>query len=201
MLQPEASKLALWTAGRFLADGPAYDPDAALAEAFEEVAGSAAGAAVLARLSEQFRSHPFIGYERESPALADRAAAFFASRSSADEQALRALLTSFAAIADDFPREVRNAALVAELGEPVRKLALLGSAGLLALDLLAQHARGEAVDLTTLRAQLRAADAIPWLVGANTLTGAELDELLAGRPANRADVFGDFFARVLGELD
>ena len=146
MLQPEASKIALWTAGRFFADGEAYDPDRALDEALEVVAGSRAGGRVLARLADQFRSHPFIGDEAESRALTERAEAFFATRSEADEQALRALLQSFVAIEADLAREVENPRLVAELGEPARKLSLYGTAGLLGLDALAAQARGEPVD-------------------------------------------------------
>jgi len=200
-LQPEVSKIALWTAGRFFADGEAYDPDTAFAEALEIVAGSASGARVLARLADQFRSHPLIGNEPESPALAARAAAFFQARSAASEQALRELFDSFTSVADDLAREVDNAPLIAELEGPSRKLSLLGTAGLLALDLLAAQARGEPVDASALRAQLTAAGAIPWLVGANTRIGPPLDEFFAGREAVRADVFGDFFTAVLAELE
>lgn len=200
MLQPEASKIALWTAGRFFAEGDAYDPDAALDEALEVVAGDRTGARVLARLADQFRSHPLIGNERESPALADRAAAFFTAPSEQSEQALRTLLQSYADTADDLARDVRNQRLVAELAEPARKLALLGTAALLALDLLDQRARGEPVDDAALRTMLTSADGIPWLVGANTPIGPNLDLFLAGHTAVQADVFGAFFARVFTEL-
>ena len=200
MLQPEASKIALWTAGRFFADGPAYDPDAALDEALEVVAGSRSGARVLARIADQFRSHPLIGNERESVALTEHADAFFSSGSDESEQALRAVLQSFATAEEDLAREVENTRLVAELGEPARKLSLLGAAGLLALDLLAAHTRGEPADDTALREVQSAAAAIPWLVGANTPISAPLDRLLAGRDAVHADAFGDFFARVEAAL-
>jgi len=200
MLQPEASKIALWTAGRFFADGEGYDPDAALQEALTRVAGSAAGARVLARLADQFRSHPLIGDERESPMLADRAAAFFASQSPASEAALRTLLQSFAATADDLAHAVPNARLVSELTDPARKLSLYGEAGLLGLDLLDQAARGEAVDTAALQARLDAARTIPWLVGANTTIGSGLDLFLSGRPAVHADEFGDFFSELSAAL-
>ncbi len=200
MLQPEASKIALWTAGRFFADGEAYDPDAALDEALTVVAGGRSGARVLARIADQFRSHPLIGNEQESVALAQHADAFFSTRSDESEQALRAVLQSFATAEEDLVREVANARLVAELGEPARKLSLLGAAGLLALELLAAHARGEPADDTALRELLSAAAAIPWLVGANTPIPAPLDVFLAGREAVRADEFGDFFARVQAAL-
>jgi hyaluronoglucosaminidase len=201
MLQPEASKIALWTAGRFFADGEAYDPEAALQEAFTEVAGSASGGAVVARLAEQFRSHPLIGNQAESPELAERATAFFATRSAQSEEMLRDLFRSFATMADDLEREVPNVRLVAELHEPAHKLALLGEAGLVGLDLLDQSARGEPVDTSALQALLDAADALPWLVGANTPILPGLDQLLAGRPAVHADVFGDFFTHLSAELD
>jgi hypothetical protein len=200
MLQPEASKIALWTAGRFFAEGDGYDPDAALDEALEVVAGDRTGARVLARLAEQFHSHPLIGDEPESPILADRAAAFFAAPSGDSEQALRALLQSYADTVDDLARDVPNQRLVAELAEPANKLSLLGRAGLLALDLLDQRARGEPVDDSALRTALASADASPWLVGANTPIAPGLDLFLAGRPAVPADVFGAFFARVFAEL-
>jgi hyaluronoglucosaminidase len=202
MLQPEASKIALWTAGRFFAAGTAgaYDPDAALHEALVEVAGSDRGGQVLALLADQFHSHPLIGNEPESPALAERAAAFFATRSAQDEEALRALLGSFAAIADDLEREVPNTRLVNELREPARKLALFGAAGLVGLDLLDQSASATPSDSSQMQALLDEAQALPWLVGANTAIPTGIDVLLAGRPAVQADVFGDFFSRLAAEL-
>lgn len=200
MLQPEASKIALWTAGRFFAEGAAYDPDAALDEALEVVAGSQSGARVLSLLADQFRSHPFIGNEPESTALTARAEAFFRTRSAADEQALRTLLQSFVTIEDDLARELDNTRLAAELSEPAHKLSLYGMAGLLGLDALAARVRGEPADDAPVRALLAEAAAIPWLVGSNTLFGAPLDEFLGGRPAVRANAFGDFFSRLLALL-
>jgi hyaluronoglucosaminidase len=200
MLQPEASKIALWTAGRFFAEGEAYDPEAALDEALEVVAGSQAGARVLALLADQFRSHPFIGDQPESTALTARAEAFFRTRSQADEQALRALLQAFVTVEDDLARELENPRLVVELGEPAHKLSLYGTAGLLGLDALAAQARGEPADVEPLRALLAEAAAIPWLVGANTRFGPPLDDFLGGRPAVPANAFGDFFAHLLALL-
>jgi hyaluronoglucosaminidase len=200
MLQPEASKIALWTAGRFFAEGSAYDSDVALAEALEVAAGSRAGAEVLARLADHFRSHPFIGEEAESLELTERADRFFRTRSEDDETALRGLLQSYADIEADLAREVASTRLLDELREPAAKLAGFGAAGLLGLDLLAAQARGEPVDDTELRGQLRQANDIQWLVGANTVVGPPLDEFLGGRPVHRANAFGDFFGRVLSEL-
>jgi hyaluronoglucosaminidase len=194
MLQPEASKIALHTAGRFFAAGARYDPEAALAPALAVVAGSAAGGRALAPLAEQFHSHPLIGHVPESPRLAARTAAFLATRSADDEAALRALLAELAAVEDDLARAVPNRALVAELAPAAHKLSLLAEAGILALDLLDQQARGEAADDTQLCATLRAARAIPWLVAANSPVGPPLDQYLSGQDAERADVFGDFFA-------
>ena len=196
MLQPEASKIALHTAGRFFATGARYDPEAALGPALAAVAGSDAGGRALARLAEQFHSHPLIGHVQESPRLAARTAAFLATRSADDAAALRALFAEFAPIEDDLARAVPNQALVAELAEAAHKLSLLAEAGLLALDLLDQQARGEPADDAQLCATLRAARAIPWLVAANSPIGSPLDQFLAGQDAERADVFGDFFAAV-----
>ena len=200
MLQPEASKIPLWTAGRFFEQRSAYDPDAAFREALEIAAGSRAGAQVLARLADHFRSHPFIGNEPESVELADGAEAFFRTRSPGDEAALRSLLQSYAGIEADLARDVANPRLLGELSEPARKLALLGTAGLFGLDLLAAQARGEPVDDAELRGRLRDAYGIPWLVGANYEFGPPLDEFLGGRPSRRANAFGDFFGPMLSEL-
>jgi hyaluronoglucosaminidase len=201
MLQPEASKIPLWTAGRFFAEGASYDPDAALDDALAVVAGSPAGAEVVARIAAQFRSHPLIGNERESPDLTDRAAAFFDSRSAESEAALRALLQSYAATADDLEHEVPNPELVDELREPAQKLSLYGAAGALALDGLDAQARGEPFDAGALNDLLSQAAAIPWLVGANTPIGSGLGQFLAGHAAVRADAFGDFFGRLRDELN
>ncbi|MBX3024072.1 beta-N-acetylglucosaminidase domain-containing protein [bacterium] len=196
MLQPEASKLALYTAGRFFAEGGRYDPDAALDAALDVVAGSHAGGRIVARIAEQFHSHPLIGHVQESPRLAARMAAFLASRSAADAAALRALFAELAATADDLARDVPNQALVAELAAPAEKLSLLATAGLLALDRLERQSRGEPDDDDALTAALRAARAIPWLVAANSPIGAPLDQFLSGQDAEPANVFGDFFAAV-----
>lgn len=196
MLQPEASKLALYTAGRFFAEGRRYDPDAAFDAALDVVAGSHAGGRVVARIAEQFHSHPLIGHVQESPRLAARSAAFLASRSAADAAALRALFAELASAADDLARDVPNQALVAELAAAAEKLSLLATAGLLALDRLDRQSRGEPADDAALVETLRAARAIPWLVAANSPIGAPLDQFLAGQEAERADVFGDFFAAV-----
>ncbi|MEO8604019.1 MAG: beta-N-acetylglucosaminidase domain-containing protein [bacterium] len=200
MLQPQASKIALWTAGRFFADSATYDPDTAFDEALVEVAGSAAGAAAVAVLAEQFRSHPLIGDEIKSPTLVARSGDFFADRSAEHEAALRALFATFVATPGTLDRDVANAALAGELREPAHKLALYGTAGALALDLLADAARGDAVDATELNAQLADARSIPWLVGANTPIGPGLDRLLTNGPVVRADAFGDFFRRVDSDL-
>ena len=200
MLQPESSKIALWTAGRFFADAEGYDPNAALADALTAVAGSAQGARTLARLADQFASHPLIGNQREAAEMADRAAAFFATRSAPSEQALRDLLRAFSTIADDLTRDVSNTRLVTELSAPAHRLALYGQAGLLGLDLLDQAVNGQTVDTGPLEALLTNARAIPWLVGANTVIPPGLDQLLAGRQAVPANVFGDFFTRLSAEL-
>lgn len=201
MLQPQASKIALWTAGRFFADSATYDPDTALDEALIEVAGGSAGAAAVARLAEQFRSHPLIGDETESPTLVARSADFFATPSAASEAALRALFASFVSTPAALARDVANTALVGELREPARKLALYGVAGQMALDLLDASARGETIDAAPLDERLAEARAIPWLVGANTPIGPGLDSLFTNGAVVRADAFGDFFTEMQRRLD
>jgi hypothetical protein len=79
------------------------------------------------------------------------------------------------------------------------KLSLLGEAGMLALDLLAQQAAGTSVDTSGLEERLATAAAIPWRVGANTALGA-LARLLGERDAPGVDVFQSFFDQVLAEL-
>ena len=85
----------------------------------------------------------------------------------------------------------RTPALFAELAAASQKLALLGQAGLIALDLL-ERGRGDAAELDAL---LDAAAAIPIRVGANDFPQA-LAPLLSERsvPDNQ-DVFADFFSR------
>ncbi len=200
MLQPEASKLALWTAGRFFADPNHYDPDTAFDEALLAIAGSPAGAQAVALIAEQFRSHPLIDQQAESPTLAARADAFFDDPSPANEDALRAFLLRCAGAADALHRDVPNPALVAELNNAAQKLALLGQAGGLGLDLLAAARRGEAIDTAPYTARLAQSHRIPLLVGGNSGIGPGLDIFLSGRPAVRADVFGDFFTRISAAL-
>ncbi|MDX2166779.1 MAG: beta-N-acetylglucosaminidase domain-containing protein, partial [Deltaproteobacteria bacterium] len=196
MLQPEASKLALWTAGRFFADPEGYDPDAAFDDALLEIAGSAAGAQAVGLIAEQFRSHPLIGREAESPVLHTLADAFFADRTAANQAALRAFLARCAAAEDALQRDVPNAALVAELDDAARKLALYGEAGLLGLELIDGDGDRAAYD-----ARLAAAGRMAVLVGGNTGIGPGLDVFLSGGAANPADVFGDFFRRLTALME
>jgi hypothetical protein len=199
MLQPEASKLALWTAGRFFADPDRYDPDAAFDEALLEIAGSATAAQAVGLIAEQFRSHPLIGREAESPVLQALADAFFADPTATHETALRTFLSRCAGAANTLHRDVANAALVDELDAAARKLALYGEAGLLGLDLLA-GAPGDG-DRATYDARLAEARRIALLVGGNTAIGPGLDVFLSGSAANPADVFGDFFRRLTTAID
>jgi hyaluronoglucosaminidase len=199
MLQPEASKLALWTAGRFFADPDRYDPDAAFDEALVEIAGSAAAARAVALIAEQFRSHPLIGREAESPVLATLAEDFFSDVS--NDAALRAFLTRCAGAAEALHRHVPNAALIEELNAAADKLALYGEAGLIGLDLVAAFpARNDPV-YSTYVDLLSEARRIPLLVGGNSAIGPGLDVFLSGGTATPADVFGDFFRRLTNEIN
>jgi hypothetical protein len=199
MLQPQATKIPLWTAGRFFALDSAYDPDSAWEEALE-VASGGAGTAALRMLAEQMQSHPLIGDNLESPELAAATAEFFASRSPESEANLRALFETFSRNQTELEKSLGNPALFAELNDCATKLALLGDAGMLALDLLAERDAGANVDTSTLEERLTAAAAIPWRVGANTALAPALARLLGEREASGVDVFQEFFDRVLAEL-
>jgi hypothetical protein len=208
MLQPEATKIPLWTVGRALALGTGYDPAAAEEEALRLVANRRArGRDPLAVLVSHFQSHPVIGTTGESTELAAAIERFFAARSAPSRHALRALFRRFAANHRRLERHLRasrggmrgNPALLAELAEASTKLSLLGEAGLLALDLLRRAERGKPVDPASFTAKRAEADAIPWLVGANRM-GTALATLIAQRPPRNEDVFAAFFDRVLAEL-
>jgi hyaluronoglucosaminidase len=199
MLQAEATKIPLWTIAQFFRDEDGYDPDAAWTEALTLVT-EGQGTEVVRTLAQQFQSHPYIGDTDESTNFADAVARFWEERSPRAETALRRLLTDFAANRARLDAEVRNRALVAELIEPATKLSLFGEAGLLGFDLLAARRRGEVVDVAELQTRLTEANAIRWLVGANTAPPPALGALIASRPAKPADVFGTFFERVAAEL-
>jgi len=199
MLQAEASKIALWTAGRFFALGDAYDPQGAWEEALDVVSGGR-GTTALRVLAEQFLSHPLIGEARESPRLSDAVDAFLAAPSVENRTALRALLAECADNERALADTLGNAALLEELHAPSRKLSLLGAAGLLALDLLELKENGTAVDTAALETQLAAANAIPWRVAANTPLAGPIVLILGEREARPADVFGKFFVPILEQL-
>jgi hyaluronoglucosaminidase len=199
MLQPEATKIPLWTVGRFFRDDTGYDADAAWEEALAVLTGGE-GTAIVRLIAQQFRSHPFIGDADESVDFASAADRFWQSRSPQAEAELRRVFRELGAAGARLDSEVSNQALSAELREPTTKLALYGEAGLLALDLLAEHARGNAIDAAELSTKLAETSAIRWLVGGNTSVPAPLAALIASRAGRPADVFGDFFARVSSEL-
>lgn len=199
MLQPEATKIPLWTIGRYLRDGATYDPAAAWEEALQIVTDGQ-GTAVVRLIAEQFASHPFIGAANESAAVAAAIEAFWQARTAPTGAALRAIFEELRGARTRLDAEVSNRALVAELSDPAAKLALYGAAGVIALDLLAAKAGGGAVDVTELTATLDEARAIRWLVGANTAVPNALATLIANRPSKSADVFGVFFERALTEL-
>jgi hyaluronoglucosaminidase len=200
MLQPEATKIALWTAGRYFALGSAYDPDTAWEEALT-VVSNGQGTEPLRTLAAHMLGHPLIGDNPESPELAHATADFFANRSPESEARLRALFATYARNHSDLEATLGNPVLLAELTEPARKLSLLGEAGLLALDLLADKTDGIVVDTTPLGEQLTAIAAIPWHIGANTAIPPALARLLGEHEAAGVDVFQSFFDHVLQELE
>jgi hyaluronoglucosaminidase len=198
MLQAEATKIPLWTAGRYFALDSDYEPDDAWEEALD-VVSNGQGTDVLRTFVQQMQSHPLIGESSESPELAAATAEFFDHRSPASEADLRSLFERFARNRSELEKTLGNPALVAELNEPATKLSLLGAAGVLALDLLAERAGGASVDTSVLQERLATAAAIPWRVGGNTALGA-LARLLGERDAPGIDVFQSFFDRALSEL-
>jgi hyaluronoglucosaminidase len=204
MLQPEATEIALWTVGRALALGDAYDPATASAEALRlAVNQNRRALRPLQTLASHFQGHPVIGDTPESAELAAAVDAFVADRSARSRRTLTRLFRLYSANHQRLARELRrvrgNPALFVELEEASQKLALLGDAGLLALDLLKRHERGQAVDTQPFVAKVDEAKAIRWLVGKNQMA-AGLAALLAERPPHNVDVFGSFFDRVLAEV-
>jgi len=199
MLQPQATKIPLWTAASFFSSGRGYDPEAAWEEALE-VASNGRGTDALRRLAQQFRSHPLIGDDRESAPLADAMEAFFSTGSGPSRTALGDLFAAYARNEEELETSLGNPGLLAELREPAHKLSLLGEAGTVALRLLDLERGGQGFDVAELESAVAVADEIPWRVGANTPIPPVLARLLGEHDARDADVFGDFFARVLEEL-
>ncbi len=204
MLQPEATEIPLWTIGRALALGAAYDPGKASAEALRlAVNQNRRAVRPLEILASHFQSHPAIGDTPESGELATAIDAFLAGRSARNRRALTRLFRLYAKnharLARELQRARANPALFAELEDPSRKLALLGEAGLLALELLKRDERGQAVDPQPLLAKMAEAKAIRWLVGANQMPPG-LAALIAQKPPNNIDVFGSFFEQVLADV-
>ena len=199
MLQPQASKIALWTAARFFEQGACYDGAASLDEALGAVAGTS-GADALGALAEHFQGHPLIGDGAEAERLATAIGAFFADESPAARAELVSLLERYAANEAELDATLANRALFEEVREPARKLARLGQAALAALDLLERAGSGEEVDAGPLEEMIATANIIPWNVGANTPLPPSLALLLGGHDATPADVFGAFFQRVRDEI-
>jgi hypothetical protein len=154
-------------------------------------------------LTSHFQSHPVIGDTPESGELAGAIDAFFGNRTARSRRALARLFRLYASNHERLQRELgrprANPALLVELEEASRKLAQLGEAGLLALDLLKRHERGEPVDTQSLAAKIAEASSTRWRVGANQMAPA-LASLIAERSPNNVDVFGSFFDRVLAEV-
>jgi hyaluronoglucosaminidase len=209
MIQPEATKIPLWTVGRALATGVRYDPWAAWHEALTVVGNSGrAGGRALRRLAEHFQSHPVIGDNPESPELALAVETFFQTRSGRSHTVLRRLFRRYAKndrrlrrrLVPPHLRPHSNPALFSELEEASRKLALLGEAGLHALELLRASEDGQAVDIRSLDDAVAAANAIRWRVGANFLVEGGALFTAEKFPPNNQDVFRDFFDQVRVEL-
>lgn len=200
MLQPEATKIALWTAGRYFALDSEYDPDEAWLEALA-VASNGQGTAALRTLAAQMQSHPLIGDNPESPELAAAMGAFLANRSADTETDLRSHFETYARNQPDLEKALGNPALMTELREPARKLSLLGEAGITALDLLAEKASGAVVDTNALEERLAEASTIPWRVGARPALPPAVAQLLGEREAPGCDVFQSFFDLVRKKLN
>lgn len=198
MREPEASKIALWTAGRCFALEDRYDPRTAFEEALEAVGGTSNRS--VTTLAEQFYGHPLIGDGRESVRLAALVDDFFRERSEATRAALRECFEGFARNARELGETLGSVALLNELRPAAQKLSLLGEAGLVGLDLLTQKRTRRPLALDRLEKLLAAAGEIRWRVGANTPLGTDFARLIGERPANDADVFGDFFARLRAQL-
>ena len=199
MLQPEATKIPLWTAGEFFTKREAYNPWEAGEEALR-VVSDGRGINSLRTLVEQFQSHPLIGDSDESSCFANAVKGFIEARSSQGRAEVWRLCETFARNAQELESTLGNRSLLAELREPARKLSQLGAAGLLALRLLEAKDRGAAIDILPLEERLAATGANPWLVGANTPVPASLALRVGEREAHPVDVFQRFFDHLLKEL-
>lgn len=204
MLQAAATQIPLWTVGRALALGSAYDPADASSEALRVAVNQSRRALrPLEILTSHFQGHPAIGDTPESSDLAAAVESFFAGRSARSRRTLTRLFRTYAKndarLAQELTRPRANPLLFAELSEASRKLALLGEAGLLAMDALKRHDRGQTVDAAPLRAKLAEAKALRWSVGKDQMDPG-LAAFIAERPPHNVDVFGSFFDRVLADV-
>lgn len=192
MYLPNASKIALYTAGRYL-NTRDYDPWKAYDEAVRVLGGESGGKALRA-LSDCLLVHPVF-----AELGLDKVPVYQAIRdyeAGKDPARLRAMFTAFS----DNPRglgELSDQALAYELKPVSDKLALYGQAGLKCLDLAAErdYDRKAALrrDIAALQEQIRR---VPWHIADER---SDLPDLYAGRiPGDRSAV-DDFIARSLGQ--
>lgn len=201
MYLPNASKISLYTAGKYMTD-PGYEPWDAYDEALEFLGGDA-GFPALKTVSDCLLPHPVfpdLGVERMPVyrAIED----FWASRGSGDQEAavqeLRGIFSAFVSNPDDLSRDLADPRLAQELMPAGEKLALYGQAGLLCLDLAsepdAEHRVAVRREIQDIQARARTS---PWKVADETTS---LTYMLIGIAPGSRNVLDDFITRSLREL-
>lgn len=158
MIQPEATKIPLFTIADYAWNDSAYDPGRSWAASLDEFAGG--DAAVAAAL----RAFADVDYAsaldpRQAPELSARIAAFWRSWKAGGSRGVAALRVSFAALRDA-PRLLRarlaDARFLAETSPWLDAARTWGAAGLAAIDLLQASRAGRRADAQAAARAMRA---------------------------------------------
>jgi hypothetical protein len=200
MYLPNASKIALFTAGRYL-NSKEYDPWKAYSQAIALLGGES-GAKALRTLSDCLIVHPvFSDLAVETTPVYQAIAEYQSSRANParrDELAakLKAMFTAYADNPRDLAR-IADQALAAELASPSVKLSLYGQAGLKCLELDAERSPDKKAALRRELAALQEkARAIPWKLADESTT---LPAMYVGRQTGNRSALDDFISRSLAE--
>jgi len=202
MYLPNASRVALFTAGRYQ-NQERYEPWEAYEEALRFVGGDDEGYRALKTVSDCLLPHPvFDALSLERTPVYQAVGRFWEARKKregVEESARRlaSLFRSFSENPEDLERALENKWLAAELAPASQKLSIYGQACILCLDLLAEQSpdlrvakRRRIIDMQA-RARM-----IPWKVADETTS---LGYGMLGFSSGRRSVMDDFIARALRE--